>query len=176
MDKTLQKEIAKNILQEYIKIENNLTDDYQYYCHTEFDSNVTEFEGLSNSNKIVLKSRLDVKYIPIIMRIFHNIYEKNYWYLSEEGILNKNYIAHKFISKNRVKILSSNIINLDEWLKFLDELASIFNVKMNNNNELIIYESRIYKTIPKIEPSYYPRSKKNQKIYTLQDIVDWINI
>lgn len=174
MDETLQKQIAKNVLQEYVKIENNITNNYQYYCHTEFDGSVTEFEGLSNSNKIVLKSRLNIKYIPIIMSIFQNIYDKNYWHLSENGFLDDSFTGYDLVNDERFEILSSSTINLEEWLKFLDELSSNYKVSTSKRNSEI-EDERIYETIPDVEASYFPQSKKSQKVYTLQDIIDLIN-
>ena len=65
--------LIDNILKYYQNLENESTGEIKYYCHTEFDSNVTEFEGLSNSNKIILKTKLSVNFISGLMKIFQAI-------------------------------------------------------------------------------------------------------
>ena len=55
--------LLKQLLTHYEQLETECSDnETKYYCHTEFDSHVTKFEGLSNSNKIVVKTKLHPKY------------------------------------------------------------------------------------------------------------------
>jgi hypothetical protein len=157
-----QKLIAKSILLEYIIIDNHLTNNYQYYCHTEFDSNCDKFETLSNNNAIVLKTKFNPKYVPIIMNIFHNIYNQNYWYL--ESILDDSFTGYDLVNDNRFDILSSN--NINEWLSFINELASKNEITTNRRGETFVGDELIFTNIPS--------SSKKQKIYTLQNILDLI--
>lgn len=157
-----QKLIVKSILLEYIIIDNHLTNNYQYYCHTEFDSNCDKFETLSNNKAIVLKTKFNPKYVPIIMNIFHNIYTQNYWYL--ESILDDSFTGHDLVNDNRFDILSSN--NINEWLSFINELASKNEITTNRRGETFVGDEQIFTDIPS--------SSKKQKIYTLQNILDLI--
>ena len=158
--------ITKQILTEYVTIENHLTNNYQYYCHTEFDSQVDKFERLSNANAIVLKTKFNPKYVPIIMNLFHNIYTSNYWYFSEEGILDDSFTGHDLLNEQRFDILSSNNININEWMSYINELASKNTISTNRRKETFVKDEQIYTSIPRC----YQNQK--QKIYTLQNILD----
>lgn len=147
-----QKEFAKKILQEYAKIEESLDNSYTYYCHTEYDSNVTEFEGLSNSNKIVLKSKINSKYIPIIIGLFQDIYDNNYWRLSKSNADGYIYFAiDDDFQLTDEEIEKLNNYDLQEWMTFLDKYSNKY-----------------------IDHKYSIDSNKEQIVYTLADIVNLI--
>lgn len=54
-----------------------------YYVQTEFDSNVTDFEALSNANLLILCSSLHTKYVIILMWIFQAVWDDNYCYFED---------------------------------------------------------------------------------------------
>lgn len=169
-----QKEFSKKILQEYVKIEESLDNSYNYYCHTEYDSNVTEFEGLSNSNKIVLKSKINSKYIPIIIGLFQDIYDNNYWRLSKSYIDGYIYFAiDDDFQLTDEEIEKLNNYDLQEWMTFLDKYSNKYIVK-KNKSEYFVEEIRIYKQLPNIDHKYSIDSNKEQIVYTLADIVNLI--
>lgn len=77
---------ARKILNYYFKLEKSMIAEnperkYKYYVNTEFDSNVDDFESLSNSNMLVLTSCLEPTDVHLLMQLFHAIYqdEDNFW-------------------------------------------------------------------------------------------------
>lgn len=96
------------------------------------------------------------------MNIFHNIYTQNYWYL--ESILDDSFTGYDLVNDNRFDILSSN--NINEWLLFINELASKNEITTNRRGEPFVDDEQIFTDIPS--------SSKKQKIYTLQNILDLI--
>jgi len=175
-----QKDLAKKILEEYAKQEEKRdTSDtyypYLYYCHTEFDSRGTMFEALSNSNKIVVKSKINYKYMPIIMQIFHNIFEDNYWMLSksnEEGFIFFS-IEDDFFKLTEEELNRLNNYDFNEWINFLEKYSNRCKIRYNNG-EKSVDEERIFDEIPTIDTQYFPNSKDKQKVYTLLDIANLI--
>lgn len=93
--------LAQNILNYYSELEQKKMEQnpflkYKYYVNTEFDSNVTDFESLSNGNRLVFKSCLPAKDVYLLMKLFHAIYEDNYWMFEEyssdaEAYINEYY-------------------------------------------------------------------------------------
>jgi hypothetical protein len=153
------------LLKLYKKLEMNSLLEYKYYTHTEMDSNVTEFEGLSNSNKIVFKTKLESKYVPTIMKIFQSIYDDNpiIFDFNEEIYLMEEteYYSNEDIVKNLKKL------DVNTWFEFMN---------LNIDNHIIsdkgVDNEMIHTDIPKIEDHYYPKGFiKKQKIYTLDDII-----
>jgi len=172
---TQQKEYFKKILQEFAKIEEKNDIPYTYYCHTEHHSNVNKFEALSNSNKIVVKSKLNAKYMPIIIGIFNNIYENNYWRLSRN---NENGTLYYTIDDFRLSIdeLTKTFSNdLHDEMASLDIYTNQYTIKTNtNNNQKVVYCERIFDEVPIIDDEYLYDSNIEQKVYTLTDIINLI--
>jgi hypothetical protein len=163
--------LVKQILSYYIQLEQTCeSNPILYYTHTEFDSNVTEFEGLSNSNKIVLATKLDKKYIPGIMRLFQTIYDNNFYMF--EGLdwileqINWEYEPSEQMISN---LLSYDDMNL--WLHALDQ----FNADADyNEDKRYIGDNNFYDYVPAVCSEYY-KSNKRQKIYRLEEIVKLLN-
>jgi hypothetical protein len=172
--------LAKNILTHYENLENllefttrsqNQINNYIYYCHSEFDSNTTEFESLSNANKIVLKTKLNKKYVPGIMRLFQCIYDNNYWIFEDNSWFGATYDDSEInLDQNTVQSLLT-YENVNEWIQVFDkfnELEGDESEQCDENNNFIGNE-RIYEEIPNVDNSY-TNIRKRQKIYTLSDI------
>jgi len=71
--------IIEKLIDYYIEKEKTSHNDYCYYTHTECDNNVTEFEGLSNSNKIGIYTNLEPLDAKIILKILDALYQKNFY-------------------------------------------------------------------------------------------------
>jgi len=142
--------LVKSILSHYQSLETNSS--IKYYAHNEFDSNVTEFEGLSNSRKIVLATSLDIKSVHVIMRIFQCVYDSNYWVFEDvENVPD----ADKIDNESMLKLLT-----------FSDPIPWISYLETTYNDE----DNDMYDSVPLVEPQYYKTSKK-QKIYKIKDII-----
>lgn len=144
------------LLNKYISLELDSNLDYKYYCHSQWTINVNEFEGLSNSNKIVLKTKLDPSHVPIIMMIFHCLYEQD--------IL----IYFDFID-NINKIIIKEPINyefndIDLLFSYCLDYSKIVGVGDTYSDE-----ERMFSIVPPIIHAYY--STKSQIIYKLEDII-----
>jgi hypothetical protein len=70
---TKKYEILLKIYCNFILKNNN--NKYKFYAHNEFDSNLTDFEALSDERRIILKTKLtDKEDITVIFKIFHGIF------------------------------------------------------------------------------------------------------
>jgi hypothetical protein len=150
----------------------NQHNDYIYYCHTEFDSNTTEFESLSNANKIVLKTKLNKNYIPGIMRLFQCIYDNNYWiFESDEWIVNiYGDLELNLSEEQKLSLLMHE--NTDEWIQVFDkfnENENYIDPEISDEENNYIGNERIYENIPSVDNSY-TNIRKRQKVYTISDI------
>lgn len=169
-------ELIKNILNKYIEYEMESNLDYKYYCHREIDSNVTNFEGLSNCNKIVIKSKLNHKQMSTIMILFQCIYDSNYYIF--ENTDNNYLIDYDSVDDNILVKLSK--YDLEEWLKLFEKDENYDENNDENNDEksdkhndiennTIINNVQIFDDVP-----YYEKKYIKQKIYSLNDIIDLI--
>jgi len=151
--------LVKSILNYYQSLESNSS--IKYYAHNEFDTNLTEFEGMSNSRKIVLATSLDPKFVPIIIRIFQCVYDSNYWIFEDvESVSDPDEINNEEL----LELLTFS--NSDPWIKYL-EIA--YNEDLDQNGRYIGNEE-IYNSVPSVDTIYY-KSKKQQKIYKIIDII-----
>lgn len=170
---TSYKVLIKNILNKYIEYEGTTSNTCKYYCHTEFDSCVSNFEGLSNSNKIVIKTKIDIKFLPSIIKLFQCIYDSNYWIFEDDAFIDC-YINSNNKLKN--KLMKHDF---DSWLYFLEHFITFDEndeicVDDNDKNMKYIDSIRIYNKIPNIKKNIY-KSKISQKVYSLRDIIKLIN-
>jgi hypothetical protein len=154
--------LVKLILNYYQSLET--TGPIKYYAHNEIDTILTEFEGLSNSRKIILATSIETKFVPIIMKIFQCVYDSNYWVF--ENIENSVRVGQ--VDDDELLVLLT-YSNLNLWIKYLEMVCcgevDIFETSIANE--------QIYTSIPPIEPKYY-RSTKRQKIYTIADIINLV--
>ncbi len=72
------KQFIKTLLNYYVKLEEESTDDEKYYTNSEGDSNVTVFEGLSNGNRLGLVSKLNLEDAKIVLLILNSILSEIY--------------------------------------------------------------------------------------------------
>ena len=155
------KQLIKNIFLRFLELEDNNTQ--YYYCHREFDSNVTKFESLSNANVLVLKTGLPFMYIEPIMRIFQCIYDDNY-YIFEE---NSRHIV-EMLDDNLEEDFYSDLIKRLYSLEDIDAWFEYFEITKEED----IGENQRYNTIPIIDDRYKSRRyKEKQEIYTIQKLI-----
>lgn len=175
--------LIKQILAHYIELEKSCeSNPTLYYTHTEWDSHVSEFEGLSNSNKIVLESKLDKKFIPGIMAIFQSIYDNNFWkFETSEWI---EYCVYGDLEPSDPEFPSETFIStlmehtttesLSKWLEVLDKFnsdeANDFEEDEANDSNQYIGSNKIWDHIPDPNSNYFAGKKRRQKIYTLEKI------
>lgn len=165
--------LIKEILTHYEELDSQSSNETKYYCHTEFDSNVTEFEGLSNCNKIMLKTKLNTIHIPGLMRIFQAIYDNNYNMFETKDFAENIYCdCDRNIDNNDLtELMSYN--NVDTWLELLDlynnlktDLEKDSDEDLNNN---YVGNERFFDIVPTSNNSYN-QCQKRQKIYTIGNI------
>ena len=148
--------LVKSILTHYQSLETAQFNPIKYYAHNECDSNVTEFEGLSNSRKIVLATPLDIKHAHVLMRIFQCVYDSNYWVFEDvESTADPDDIDSDGILE--LLLYSDTNPGLSKWIEYLEKAYE------DSDNST-------YNSVPFVEPEYY-HSTKRQKIYTIGDII-----
>jgi hypothetical protein len=169
-DKKIMK-FVYDLMSKYKQMESESTNEYIYSCHNEFDSNVSEFEGLSNGNYIVVKTKLNPIHMPIIMRMFQSIYDDSYW--PYEDLENECYSCDGYLSDlyedypddefevddipEKYRELRQKLLNydVDEWFKLLTSYSEKNHKLEHNKSEDIDYvdEEWIFHEPPK--KSYY---------------------
>ena len=144
------KNIMTAIFKKSINDEKTLTNEYKYYTqHYFYDSYESEYELLSKYQKIIFKTKLTNKaMIHFFMIIFHKLYNKKYYLLN-------NY--HYFKRILSIHNLGGNVSNIT-----CDEIISYF-----GNIDISEYITE-YDDIP--QELNNSKSRKRQKIYTLNDI------
>jgi len=65
------------ILNHFVDLENESKLQLEYYTSKEMDGNGTIFEGLSNGNRLGIKTKLPEDYSSVILKILHGILEEN---------------------------------------------------------------------------------------------------
>jgi hypothetical protein len=160
--------LFKNLMNYFCEIESKSTSEYLYYTHTEFDSNQTEFEALSCANKIVLKTKIQIKYVPYILAIFHSVYEK----YDDGGFAIDMFTEGCYPTDYDAETLKKYV--LDDWIDVIEKHVSSVEPIMENDKIVGVEEELVWYDVPKVEPQYYPGNKTRQKVYTLQDIYDMI--
>jgi hypothetical protein len=154
--------LVKSILNHYQILET--LNPIKYYAHNEIGSILTEFEGLSNSRKIILATSIESKFVPVVMKIFQCVYDSNYWIFENIEISIR---VDQVDNNELLDLLTYSNINL--WIKYLEmTCCGEFNIFENS-----IANEQIYTSIPPIEPKYYC-STKRQKIYTIADIINLV--
>jgi len=158
--------LIKSILNHYQSLET--TSPIKYYAHNEIGSIFTEFEGLSNSRKIILATSIDKKFVPMIMIIFQCIYDSNYWVFEQIEVFAK---PNQIDNEGVLELLTYSSTSSSSWINYL-EIAYHGELNVSGN---MISKEQIYDSIPPIEPKYYC-SNKRQKVYTISDIIKFIEI
>jgi hypothetical protein len=74
------RDVCKKILQ---YLQSKEKEDPKRWVHHEFDSNLTNFEHLSNQHVIGFSSSLSGKKICVLMAIFQSLFDHNYWLIEE---------------------------------------------------------------------------------------------
>jgi hypothetical protein len=151
----------------------------KYFVHSEFDSNVTEFEGLSNENRILFYSSLNYIDVFVIMHLFQNIYDDNYYLFDEEfELLLKNEDISIDSNDDKDKLFDFN--DSEIWIKYLTKYLTdsidFDDEEIEENSRsghLQIDNLNIYNKKPKIYNLGY-KKKKNQKVYNINDIIELI--
>ena len=108
--------LIKNILHFYIEKEKNNNNKYKFYAHNEFDSNLTDFEALSDERRIILKTKLtDKEDITVIFKTFHGIFGNNL------RLFNKKYFPFEIeTDEDKEKLFSYEDISI--WIKYLKQV------------------------------------------------------
>lgn len=174
--------LIKNILTFFLEKENS--EDFsnnksRYYTHTEIDSNVTNFEALSNANRLVFKSKLEPLQVSLILSIFQAIYDKNYFKFSSED----SYIFDDddlfsfedfkkmdlFLPKNyRQFIMAYLYVNCNE-------IETSGNPDYNEDG--MIKNEAIYNQLPEINTRFDRKNEnKPQKVFEIKDLIEMLDI
>jgi hypothetical protein len=169
-----------NMLNFYVQKENNLQTEYMYYTHSEYDTSLTEFEGLSNDKRIGIYTNLNKIDATIILQLFQSLYDNNYFLFETEN-------CEVLLSESN--ICSTDIINLyinfdlNIWIKYLTiyyttlfgESESDSDIDVETNSDIEELECTYGSTnISNIIPNHFDNFpvKKNKKYYKLEQIIN----
>jgi hypothetical protein len=187
------KELVKNILTHYKNKEETEEGEYLFFTHTEFDSNVTNFEGLSNENRIVLQSSLNKIDVLLIMRLFQSVYDDNYYWIEDINEVMASFDESDIIicETDIEKLASYNDSGI--WIKYLtmkytedeedyynqyyEQLTDEEKKEQDEDiDEVKEYEASnlsATKSKPGIR-DYGFKPKKKQMVYKIEDIINLI--
>ena len=161
--------VMKYLLDKYIQMENASKSKELYYVHTEYDSNVSVFEGLSNCNKIVLKTKINTKYVPLIMDLFQSIYDKNISLWSTVILENIEDEIEDNEWEGKIDVTKLENYDRNEWLKYSNECSKEVEI-----SDEYVESEKIYDDVPFVCHKNY-KPKIPQKVYTLQMIREMLN-
>lgn len=171
--------LVLNILKLLQKKEDELIKSpYKYYTNTECDSNVSDFEALSNANRLVLYSNLECIDIQLLMSIFRTIWDDNYRRFSETDNMLINDVSKNTAKKNKEQQIFEPI-NANKFI----EAYSIYNKKLKltkgidkYNEDGRIGDIVVYNNLPNVNHAF-DRKKGNlrQKIYDINDLIKLFN-
>lgn len=112
------KQVVQNIF-DILKTKQNESS-FHYVRNNEFDSNVTDFEGLSNDSKIVLKSNLSERNDKIAIRLLQMVLDDNYLLIEDIDELQAH--LDETFSNELITSLTNN--NADVWYNIMSKLAT----------------------------------------------------
>ena len=129
------KVLIKNILKHYVSKEESIEGEYRYFTHDEFDgNNATKFEELSNARFIGIKSKLPEEDIVVIMSIFQEIVDDNYWKFDIDELM-------ALIDNDNIDEEKLNNNDINEWIKALfrtgNEFTTTDNIPIEEVNHLL---------------------------------------
>jgi hypothetical protein len=154
--------LVEEVLNYYIKKEEGSDKKYKYYALLECDSNTTDFECLSNNNRIFLHTNLEKQDIVILLEIFRCVYDKNCWIFDiNELIIRCDEDEVKEDEFELMKYYDTKDVLL--WIKYFQYLS--------------IYDYNVFDTIPESLSKYNHINKINhiaQKVYKIKDIIKLI--
>ena len=127
--------LIKNILDHYVELELQSTSEYKLWCNSEFDSNVTEFERLSNMKLINVKTKLDKSDVRVIIHILNAIVQENYYIFkpNEMDVYIDDSISELIAqyNKDKIKLYKYNCPKL--WIKWLRIAQEDNNITQTDN-------------------------------------------
>lgn len=145
---------------------------WKYYVNTEYDSNVTDFEALSNANRLVLCSCLEPVYVKLLMYVFMAIYDDNYVYFEKECIYSIFY-EFKFEEMNNCKNMSESA---KKFIEIYEKNNRDVTIDVNEKGDKYIDNIQIYDYIPHILHEFdRTTGNKKQKIYTIERLLKLFN-
>lgn len=147
---------TKKIINYYIDMEQKSSEPVLYYIHREIDGkNLTKFEKLSNSDKIVLKTSLPIKTVPIVMKIFQSVYDYNF-----------NSWIQILVDCNDEFEVNVDDRNMDLWIKLLERISEDSETESNDRGNFV-EDEQYYDTPPSVEHEEFTLSNISDKIQNI---------
>lgn len=119
-----EKKLVETILSYYAEKEKKASGPKMYFTNTEFDSNVSVFEGLSNANRLGLISKLPLKSAKVVLAILQAILSENFWIFDAEEFLQEDdFLEELFPEEESLDTLIEKLKkykNLKMWIKVLE--------------------------------------------------------
>lgn len=154
--KTRCRNICNDILLECKKYESP-TRTMVHYSRCEFDSNLTHFEAISNTEHILLKTSVPEPIAELVVGIFQMIWDNNFYFHDWE---------HIDSIVNNAKKLLKNLMS--EWEKQQNNQPDDSVAEESDSDEINPDESaEVFTTCINIVKKIYPRAD----VYTIDDII-----
>lgn len=134
--------LVQNILKYYMELELNCANDYNFWCNSEFDSNLTEFERLSNLHLINVKTNLNKRNVKVVIHILSSIVQENYYMFEPDAM--DDYLDDSIIdqynqyNEDKAKLYKYNCPKL--WVKWLRIVLE--NNTIVQTNDIIIVKNK----------------------------------
>ncbi len=154
------------ILEQYVEMEKQSTNDYKYYCKRVDDID-SDFYRLSYNYQIVLKSKLHPSISSTIMNILNAIFDDNFedFY---EGYMEHVYCEYEeeFSEKKLNKYDAAEwfrLITLDDNSYITSNTEIIFSVRVFDKKPKVLHTGRCYKKM-------FNKLKEKQVVCTISDV------
>lgn len=154
----------------------------RFCCHREFSQNCTKFETLSNSNKILLKTRFEDKYVPVLMLLFQSVLDKDYHVFETTEYAENIYLRLNLEMTNEIKT-KLMLFDIDIYLDLFDKLFQTchINDKFKTLSDCVSNTEKDVKSYyigtNEIAPTfkYFQKDSKKPKVYTINILLREIN-
>jgi|694.fasta_scaffold10808_6 hypothetical protein len=147
-----------------LKEANMLQQNYKYYTYTKNDSNLNEFESLSNDNVFVLHSCLEFDDIVLLMKIFQAIIDRNF-----NNFMKEEDSSQFYENENQMNHVTNNLFNYKNASEFIQTHSINLNEKLTTQNE-VINNISIHDECPEITPEFKRKKRKLQCKCTISNL------
>jgi hypothetical protein len=181
-------ELVKGVLQYYKEKDDKSERSLKYYHLFEEEPLESEFELYSNNRLLLVKSKLDKMDMSVILSIFNNIYDGNYYIFEDFDYLRECFNDLNKENEDDSEEESDDDDDSEDDLEEIETDDEDIQTQMNEDFELMktydlkyvelwvqylnlieIYDLKSYKKVPK------PLLKnKQQKIYEIEDLINMV--
>jgi len=180
MDTNINTDFIKSLLNFYLNKEKYYNNKYQFFTfehnirYIEGD-NITDFDYLSYRNIFVLKTNLNSVDSKNVFCLFKTLFDNDdvFYYFDDKCMDNsliQNILQKENISEEEYDIYFYDLKYINEWIHYITECSDNIDIDIEKHSKIpgvILYNNHSF--FNDINHIYV----KSQKVFTIQDIIDY---